>query len=119
MAEIRPRVELTGVRRIERMHFGYIYRAEVTLQLLLDLIRFSTIRYSPMQQRGFLKHEDRADEEYRNLLSLTDERVQIKIDRAKQMAVKYLRGELFTSLITWNARYIDGYPELEYDERAG
>ena len=116
MTDISPSIPLTGVRRIERMHFGYIYRAEVTLQKLFDLIRFATIRYSPMHQRGFLKQEDRADEEYRHLLSLTDERVQIKPDRAEQMAVKYLRGELFTSLITWNARYVDGYPEPEFNE---
>ena len=109
---------LLQVRRaIRRAPVGAVYRAEISVEDLYQLVRFTRIHYSPRSQRGFSSRDDRRDEEFDQLLSLTDERVQIKNSRAEEMAVKLLMGRLFSANVVWNARVEDGV-ELIYDADA-
>jgi hypothetical protein len=96
---------------------GAVYRAEISVEDLYQLVRFTRIHYSPRSQRGFSGRDDRRDEEFDQLMSLTDERVQIKNSRAEEMAVKLLMGRLFSANVVWNARVEDGV-ELIYDADA-
>lgn len=109
---------LVQVRRaVRRPPVGAVYRAEVSVEDLYQLVRFTRIHYSPRTQRGFSGRDDRRDKEFEQLLSLTDPRVQIKNTRAEEMAVKLLKGHLFSANVVWNARVEDGV-EIVYDPDA-
>jgi hypothetical protein len=106
---------LSGVKRVKRPEsIGFIYRAELSVEELFELIRYNRIQYSPLTQRGFAERKDRTDAEFDQLLSLNDDDVQIDNSRAQQMAVKFLMGRLFSANIVWNARRDDDV-EPDYD----
>jgi DNA-sulfur modification-associated len=112
--------KLEGVTRIVRPGVGPVYRGVISLADLAQFLRRATIRYSPLYQRGFKQNlVDVEDWKYHNLLPLDHPDLQIKPDRARAMAVKFLQGKLFTCSIVWNARKTEGAPEPKYDEKAG
>lgn len=105
---------LTDVTIVERP-IGPVYRAVMSIADLYRSIDGGTVRYAPRYQRG-LKIRD--DEEIPRglLLSITDKELQLNPKRAQQMAVKYLKKQLYTSHVTWNARNYSDAPPLSYDE---
>lgn len=115
MPLLTSNITLHDVRRVSRPEsIGFVYRAELSFEELFNLIRFNRIQYSPRYQRGFAKREDRTDIEFDQLLSITDDRAQIDMKRAIEMAVKFLTGQLYTVNIVWNARREDDV-DLVYD----
>jgi hypothetical protein len=119
MSQLRSSVQLSGVRRIHRRGIGWIYRAEISLQDLYEAIRRSVVRYAPRYQRGFKKWDAATEADLDQLLPIGHPELQLSIERARAMAVKYLQGRLYTSHVTWNARKEPGYPDPEYDEGRG
>ncbi|MBV9108759.1 MAG: hypothetical protein JO306_05100, partial [Gemmatimonadetes bacterium] len=110
--------KLQNVTRILRPGIGPVYRAVVSLADLAQFLRRATLRYSPLYQRGFKTAlVDVDDWKYRNLLPLDHPDLQIKPERARAMAVKFLQGNLFTCSLVWNARKSDGQSEPTYDEK--
>jgi hypothetical protein len=107
------------VRRIHRRGIGWIYRAEISLQDLFEAIRRSVVRYAPRYQRGFKKWDAKTEAELDQLLPIGHPELQLSLDRSRAMAVKYLKGRLYTSHVTWNARQEPGYPEPEYHDENG
>jgi hypothetical protein len=116
MSQLVHTTELTDVTVINRRGIGPVYRATISLQDLYHAIRKAIIKYSPRYQRGYDKWAEASEDDLSVLLPLTDKNLQISNARAQMMAVKYLRGKLFTSHITWNARKELGMPEPELDD---
>jgi hypothetical protein len=119
MPMLTSQTTLTGVTRVKRPgSIGFIYRAQVSIEELFELIRYNRVSYSPLTQRGFAERRDRTDAEFDQLLSLNDDDLQIDNNRAEQMAVKFLMGHLYSANIVWNARR-EGDIQPEFDSDAG
>jgi hypothetical protein len=116
MSRLSALVQLEGVRRIHRRGVGWIYRAEISLEDLFEAIRRSTVRYAPRYQRGFKKWDQASEADLDQILPIGHPELQLSIERARSMAVKYLMGRLYTAHITWNARKEDGYDEPDFDD---
>jgi hypothetical protein len=116
MSQLVHTTELTDVTVITRRGVGPVYRATISLQDLYHAIRKAVIKYSPRYQRGYDKWAEASEDDLSVLLPITDKNLQVSNTRAQMMAVKYLRGRLFTSHITWNARKELGIPEPEFDD---
>lgn len=109
-------ITLDGVARIKRRGVGHIYRAVISIADLAKLLRESKVCYAPKYQRGFRQElVDVEEERFSHLIPLNHPDADIDPRRAHMMAVKYLRGDLYTSMITWNAR--TGAREPQYDEK--
>src|SRR5262249_17955624 len=79
MSIVKGQITVTDVTRIDRVGTGPIYRAVVSLEVLHDLLKTSTIRYAPRYQRGFKKQSgDIPDAAYDQLLPLTHPDLDIK-----------------------------------------
>jgi hypothetical protein len=116
MSTLSAEVKLNGVRRIHRRGVGYIYRAEISLEDLFQGIRRSTLRYAPRYQRGFKKWGEKDDADLDQLLPIGHPELQLSVERARAMAVKYLLGHLYTAHVTWNARKEAGFNEPDFDD---
>lgn len=108
MAKISSGTTINEVDRIEKKGIGVVYRGTIDLRSLSDLLARGIIKYAPRYQRGFSTREDVPESEYDKLFLINDPKLQIDPIRARVMAVKMLRGTLYTSHITWNARHVDG-----------
>jgi hypothetical protein len=115
-SQLLATTELTDVTVIQRRGIGPVYRATISLNDLYFAIRQAVIRYSPRYQRGYEKWGEALETDLDMLVPITDGQLQISNARAQMMAVKYLRGRLFTSHITWNARREPGLPEPDFDD---
>jgi hypothetical protein len=110
-------ISLDGVTRITRPGVGHIYRAVVSIADLAGFLRKAVVRYAPKYQRGFKSDLiDVKEERFSHLIPIDHPDLQIDPRRAHEMAVKYLRGTLYTSMITWNARSEPRGKEPQYDE---
>lgn len=119
MSKLSALVQLEGVRRIHRRGIGWIYRAEISLEDLYEAIRRSVVRYAPRYQRGFKKWDQATDADLDKLLPINHPQLQLSVERARAMAVKYLIGRLYSSHITWNARVEPDYDEPDFDDEQG
>ncbi|KOX20257.1 hypothetical protein ADK67_30935 [Saccharothrix sp. NRRL B-16348] len=117
MSIVSVSVALHDVDRIERRGIGVVFRGIITIGALYEYLRRGIVRYSPRYQRGFRTTEDLPESEFDKLFLINDERLQIDPMRARAIAVKYLKGWLFTSHVTWNVRVPDGYDGHAYDSK--
>jgi hypothetical protein len=101
---------------VEMPGTGRIYRGLITVSTLTRLLSKAVVRYAPEYQRGFKKNPD-DPAAYHVLLSLTDASIQVKRKRAEEMAVKYLKGVLFSASLIWNARKDPDEPAPEYSPK--
>jgi hypothetical protein len=110
-------IRLDNVTRITRRKIGSIFRAVVSLADLAEFLRKSFVQYAPKYQRGFRQDLiDVEEDRFKFLAPISYEELQIDPRRANEMAVKYLQGNLYTSMLTWNARRESGNGEPRYDE---
>jgi DNA-sulfur modification-associated len=108
-------IVLDDVSRIRRPANEWIYRAPIDLETLYHAIVEGDIQYSPRYQRGYDKWANFKDNELDSLLSVTDDKIQIKNERAIAMAIKFLQGRLYTAHLVWNARRGPESREPEFD----
>ncbi|ORA16399.1 ParB N-terminal domain-containing protein [Mycobacterium asiaticum] len=116
---IQTEIDTTAVVKnvhdyVDMPGIGRIYRAVIPVSMLARLLKRSVVRYAPEYQRGFKKVQDDPNT-YSVLLPLTDPTLQVSRHRAEEMAVKYLRGDLFSGTVIWNARIEEDDPAPEYD----
>ena len=110
---------LDSVTRLNRRGIGPIYRAQLSLGNLYELISRGAVRYAPKYQRGYKDWDQKEEADLYKLRDIHDRELQLNEDRAMEMAVKYLLGELYTSYITWNARKEERYPDPKFEENNG
>lgn len=114
--EIQTITRLKNVDRIERPGIGHVYRAVLPIADVYTMLHESRIRYAPRYQRGYRKGlVDVEEERFDELLPLSHPDLEISEDRANEMAVKLLQGNLFSAHLSWNARKRSADDIPDYD----
>jgi hypothetical protein len=114
MSRLLQTIVLEGVDRIHRRNVGYVYRAVMPIQHIYEAVRDAAVLYWPYGQRGLsIQGGDIPEHEYRRLVPLTGDEVQINHRRSTEMAVKFLFERLFSTSLVWNARQEPGI-EVEF-----
>ncbi len=117
---IEPSLNFTNVDRIQRRGGYDIYRTQVSIKTLYDLLKNGVVQYSWKYQRG-VKSRHKLDEnepQYaeETLFKITHKDLEIKQSRADEIAAKFLLNELYSCTLVWNIRRSgDGWREPEFD----
>src|SRR5947208_2891147 len=94
---VTSKTTLENVTQIERRGIGKVSRAIIDLRTLHTVLRSSTVLYSPKYQRGFKVAQDDIDvSKYDQLYPINSVELQIDDRRCSAIAIKYLKGELYT-----------------------
>src|SRR5262249_7849543 len=124
MSTLSKNIVVRNVHRVKRPGLGYVYKGTISIAALHKALRDGDIAYSLKYQRGTKDPSLEVDPDLLlplHELSLREGKLDVKVARAQQMAVKYLIARagsdyaLYNPDIIWNARDDADSPAPEYD----
>src|SRR5262249_30578260 len=88
MSTLSKNLVLQNVHRVKRPGLGYVYKGTISVAALHKALRDGDVAYSLKYQRGTKDPHLKVDPDL--LLPIHSDKLDIKVGRAQQMAVKYL-----------------------------